>query len=514
MSTATPILALATPRRLHGKDQATGLDLYGYTGAIARVHGVNEAERDALDSFDRRADALALDVRGDDRVKTLVNLAVLGLMKNIAPTEILNACSKAQADSGYLLSDASVKQAVQIAIKRHMEVVDAGPVDPDAGSLPFNPAASRVGDVFTAEPPAPKFIVDGFLPVAAGQENAIGGAGKTTRRMWEGIHIILGRPLYGRPITQPGPVLVVTKEDGSNIFKYRLHHVAAAMDLSDADRQRVAEHFHVLDMSGDVGGRLIQVDRAGNLHATDLADRICAGYRREGMAQVSFDPWGLFGPGERFVNDAEASLMAAGAMVSRELACNVCYVGHVSKAVGRQGIVDAHSGRGGAAMGDNARFVLSYVQHVPGEDREWAPPAAAAQAALLGDLYRLHITKQSYAKRQLEPIWIERKGYAFTVHEGAPIAPADAMKADGARVKVFVQQELAQGAKYQATPLARAHERYALKRDRARAVIGRLLASGELVRRDLPEAERSTQRTHFLEPVFKETATAEALFQG
>ena len=378
---------------------------------------------------------------------------------------------------------------------------DAGTawLDPVSRKLsPFDPNASRIGDVFSVAPPAPRFIVPGYLPVACGQENAIGGAGKTTRRMYEGIHIILGRELYGRPILQPGAVLAVTKEDGADIFKYRLHHVAAALNLSAADRKRVAEHFHVLDMTGEVGGRLVNVDRAGNLQATDLAERIYQGFRHEGVAVVGFDPWNLFGPGERFVNDAEASLMAAGALVSRELACNVCYVGHVSKAVGRQGIIDAHSGRGGAAMGDNARFVVSYVQHDQ-QDKEWAAPAAASSAAARGDLYRLHITKQSYAKRQLEPVWIERNGYGFTVHEGAPIAPQETMRTDGERIKAFVRRELAGGARYMARGLEEQHARYSLSRDRARLVLSWLLAGGGLTEQPLPEAERRGRRTHYLE---------------
>ncbi|GEM_PF-1770998 len=372
---------------------------------------------------------------------------------------------------------------------------------------PFNPNDSRIGDVFTVAPPAPRFIVEGYLPVACGQENAIGGAGKTTRRMYEGIHIILGRSLYGRPILQPGPVIVVTKEDGADIFKHRLHHVARAMDLSPADQKRVAENFHVLDMTGEVAGRLVCADRQGNLCATDLAERIYLGYRQEGIAQVSFDPWNLFSPGERFVNDAEAALMAAGALVSRELACNVCYVGHVSKAVGRGGIIDAHSGRGGAAMGDNARFVISYVQHDPRTDKEWTAPATAMQAAARGDLARLHITKQSYAKRSLEPIWIERSSYKFIVHEGAPATREESLNTDAERVKLFVRQELASGTRYSARSLAEQNDQYGLSRNRARAVISRLQAKGELVERPLPTSEiRHGGSRRYLDPVFSESA--------
>ena len=367
---------------------------------------------------------------------------------------------------------------------------------------PFDPNNSRIGDVFTKPPAAPRFIVEGLLPVAVGQENAIGGAGKTTRRLWEALHLILGRPLYGRQVLRAGGVLVVTKEDGADVFRYRMHQVATAMGLSAADQKRIAEHFHVLDLTGDVAARLCCVDRAGNIQATDLAERICRGYRGEGLAQIGFDPWNAFSPGERFVNDAEAALMAAGALISRELACNVGFVGHVSKVAGRQGIIDAHSGRGGSAMGDNARFVLSYVAHDPRADKEWRAPSAAESAAARGDLFRLHVTKQSYAKRPVEPFWIERAGWSYVVHEGAPTSQEDALTVDGGRIKEFTRQELERSARYSARSLEDQCDRYGIGRNRARQVISWLMANGGLVEKPLPEAERHGRRTNYLEPVF------------
>ncbi len=71
----------------------------------------------------------------------------------------------------------------------------------------------------------------------------------------------------------------------------------------------------------------------------------------------------LFGPGERFVNDGEAKIMEIGRLISRELNCAVRYSHHVSKEAARGRFVDAHTGRGGAAGGDNARFVWVVVPH-------------------------------------------------------------------------------------------------------------------------------------------------------
>jgi RecA-family ATPase len=217
---------------------------------------------------------------------------------------------------------------------------------------------------------------------------------------------------------------------------------------------------------------------------------------------VIFDPWNGFSPGERFVNDAEASLMSAGALIAREMACTVRYTGHQAKAVARGGIIDAHSGRGGSAMGDNARFCFSYALHDPKEEKSWKAPSSAAQAAARGDLYRLHMTKQSYAKRLLEPIWIEREGYTFTVHEGAPTTPQTVLFDDGERVKRFVAEELERNIRYSAERLTEQRERFAMSRGKARQVIAWLQSNGGLVEKPLPDGERRTRATHYLEPVF------------
>lgn len=372
----------------------------------------------------------------------------------------------------------------------------------------FSPHDSRVRDIFTKEPPAPRSIVQGLYPVATGQESAPGGSGKTTRKLFEAIHIITGRPLYGRPIAKPGGVLIVTREDDADIFRYRLHHIARGMGLSESEQRQVAQNLHILDLTTDSAARLVAVDRAGNLRTTDLAERIYVGYGGEGIVQVNFDPLNLFGPGERFVNDGEGQLMTAGAQISRELGANVCFVSHTSKAVARDGTIDQYAGRGGAALADNARFVLVYARHRPDDSKRYPVPAGTEQAAARGDLYRLHVEKMSYGAQFREPIWIERQGWSFLHHEGAPASHADRLDSDCRRVQQFVADELALGVKYQATTLAEQAGRFGVSRNQARMLIARLLGNGGLILRPLPEHEKSGRRTHYLEAIIPATDTA------
>jgi RecA-family ATPase len=365
----------------------------------------------------------------------------------------------------------------------------------------IDPNTTRLGDVFSIEPPEPRFIVSGLLPESAGVENAIGGAGKSTRHHYEAAHLILGRPLYGRRTERSGAYLLVTREDDAAIVRYRMNRIARALDLNDADKKRLAASFHVLDLVGG-GDRLVQTDRKGNLVRTPLVERICRSYEREGLVLVDFDPIGLLGPGEKHVNDGEGAMLDAGHAISRALGAAVRFTSHVSKVVGREGIVDAHSGRGGSALGDNARFVWNYVTHEK-EHKEHRPPVGAREAALRGNLYRLHISKLSWARPPRSPIWIERDGYSFTMHEGAPETTQDRLQTDAERVVTFLEAEAGRGARYSRNELESAIGRIAgegtLSRPRLRDAVNELLRTGQVGESDLPASERRGGRKTYLE---------------
>ena len=54
-------------------------------------------------------------------------------------------------------------------------------------------------------------------------------------------------------------------------------------------------------------------------------------------------------------NEALAMMVASGEIIAHDLDCGVTAVHHVSKAAAANGIIDAHSGRGGSALTDNCR---------------------------------------------------------------------------------------------------------------------------------------------------------------
>jgi hypothetical protein len=368
----------------------------------------------------------------------------------------------------------------------------------------FNASDSRIGDVFTSVPPQPPFVVERLLPRAHGVENAIGGAGKTTRHIWEAAHIILGRDLYGCRVLQPGTVLFVSKEDDLPLFRHRIHEVVASMpDLSAQDRKRIAEHLHVLVLTGS-DERLATADRQGNLRQTDLAERIIRGYGCEGMALVDFDPFNMFGPGERFVNDGEAAALSALANVSQSLRCAVRATSHVSKAVGREGTSDAHSGRGGSAGGDNSRFVWNYWRHDQERDKGVVVPAELASAADAGNLYRLHIPKLTAARPAWERVWIVRQGFAFQWHADALVTPQERRSAaadgDAQRVLDYLRAGREQGGYCTGREIEAEAATLGIGQKRVRAAIHRLRTRGQVSEAELPEDMRKGGRKTYLEP--------------
>jgi hypothetical protein len=376
----------------------------------------------------------------------------------------------------------------------------------------FNPdqARIRLDEVL----PEPEFIVPGYLPFGTvGGLPAEGGAGKTTFTLWEAAHIALGRRLFNKEMKKPGAVLFITAEDDRAILAFRLQQVAAALGLSDEDRAKLERRIFIEDLTGKMV-RLVQADERGNLTATYVGDVLIEAYRDRGLVLINIDPTNLFGPGERYVNDAEAALMVEGARIARELKCTVRYVHHIGKANARDGVVDQYASRGGSAFADNSRFQHLLVRHDLEAARKYpVPPLSssaeteeAKRAAEDGRLLRLHVTKLSWAARPLEPQWLIREGLGgFKVLHVPEMSRAERREiAQGEvekRVVEYVRTQLAAGVKLSPTALIGLHVAYELSRDRARAVVAHLMRQGgELILRQLPEAERHGRLQEYLEP--------------
>jgi len=302
-------------------------------------------------------------------------------------------------------------------------------------------------------------------------------------------------------IERPGPVLILTKEDTREEFRFRYSRIGAGLNLSDIERRRFGEYVFVEDFTG-TDLRLAIADHGGNLIATDLAEKVIRKYGPEGVALVEIDPLNYFGPGERFVNDGEAKVMEVGRFIARELGCCVRVTSHVSKEAARARYVDSHAGRGGSAAGDNARFVHVFVCHDPADETAFPRPAGDDREAVAkGSIFGLHSPKISGAPPITEPIWLERDGFIFRHIEGAAPTRDDRESADVAKLCEFLAAEGTRGIRHTAHTLEASLEALNFSRSRLRRTLMLADQQGAIAEVPLPESERRGSRKTCFAPV-------------
>ena len=379
------------------------------------------------------------------------------------------------------------------------------PADADKPAW-IGPDAAAVGAALVDHPPPrPPMLVDRYLPLDVSAMVAPGGVGKTTLVLQEAIRIILGLPLYGLPIEQTGPVLIVTAEDDRDTFKHRIHRLLKAVDLTDAQRREAAGKILVEDVAAKPV-RFVQAAQNGNLaftrHLTELGDA----YAGAGLALIVIDPLVSFGPGERFVNDGEQMLIAAARWLQRRTGAAVRLVHHVSKQVGRDGIIDAHAGRGGAALGDGARGMAQLVRHTADAKGYPLPNGVTAEQVEAGDVLRLHLTKLSHARRAFDYVWLLREGWRFTALDAVTmdqrkqrkIEQADAQReADVAAVVGHVRSESDAGEFPSKTCIV---ESGVVSEKRTRAAINCAMDRGLLEEVSLPEDVHRNGTKRYIRP--------------
>ncbi|MBA2591848.1 MAG: AAA family ATPase [Pseudomonadota bacterium] len=342
----------------------------------------------------------------------------------------------------------------------------------------------------------PKCVVEHYTYADVALFPGPGGTGKTTLAVWESVHIVLGRPLYGLQVCTPGAVVFITAEDGRELLVARLREVMAQMDLSDQDRATVRASFRIWDVTGSVC-RLAELDARGNVVLTGLADDIVERFRDPHPVMVVFDPCISFGAGERLTNDNEHALILASRRIVRGLDCCVRLICHTGKQVAREGTVDQYAARGGSALADGSRMVVVL--------RAWDADAVADKLRppigfTLGSgetgmvLVR---AKLSYTPPQPQ-IWIKRRGYSFE-HFIATRSDAEAEgKARADQVERYLTNQLASGARHTKKTL---EDTGIMPRPKLRAGLASLMASGRVICAALPEELRHGGRQDYLHPV-------------
>lgn len=371
-------------------------------------------------------------------------------------------------------------------------------------------------DWVEAEQLPPRFIVPGLLPEAeAGSVVGPGGTCKSTMKVYESVHLILGRDLYGRGILKPGAVLAVSKEDRAELIDYRLKQICRGLGLSESEMCRVHSHFLRLVLRGDSFAlQRIGLERIP-FRSGDVSDLVET-FQGEGIVSAWFDTASRFATGEG--NEEAKVTVDAATVIADAWQCAVELLHHVSQGIARTGTVDMHAGRGGTAFVDNGRFARQVLRHTGGEALPGAvayrvPESIDPQAETL---LRMHIVKLTGARHDLHaPIWIERREeWQFVCAEGATggrttredrqaEARGEQATADDAAVLGFVREQLTKHPPRRLTQNALVESRERIVRGmsahRVRDAVGRMRLDGALIDVDLPGKVVRGQRT-FLAP--------------
>jgi 5S rRNA maturation endonuclease (ribonuclease M5) len=370
-------------------------------------------------------------------------------------------------------------------------VYGSAPAEEAAASEPlFNPERARV-TISRLDAPVepPRFIVKGMFSPTVGVEIAPGGTGKTSLNVSEGVHIILGRDLYGHEVLRPGGILYVTQEDGADKLIYILDCITRDLNLSRGERERVADSFFIEDLENR-RTRFVEADERGNLSPTGVADQLIDAYAGKGISIVNIDPLIFFSAGERWMNDGGAELMLEGRRISRALDCTVQFVHHCSIQTSRDKPDDQYAGRSAAAIADNARFVrvLWPYAHTDGDKFGTpAPTSISAEDIAQRRLLVLKIPKLSDAPPATDPIWIHRVGWRFEHVENEHRSREDAEREMAAQICDFVASEEQRDVWYTANTLEAAHADVGIPRNQLRKLLPLCEQKGWLIHQIIPE---------------------------
>lgn len=303
---------------------------------------------------------------------------------------------------------------------------------------PINPLGTPYTlplDLMANPPPLPKFVLANLFPAAPTAFVGTGGVLKSTIWMGLALNMLLSRPVWGQNWWDGGAALMISKEDEKSVMLRRLHDLLHGMNVTERQyRDIIAQRFYIDDWT-ESGARMVESDRAGNLHATPTVEALIDKYQGRRITLAAVDPMVNFGPGEVHGNDGAAQMMQVAWRLTRgwggEGACNVSYIHHLSMAAAREEVEDAHAGRSASAIGDNARSVWVLHRHKTDNiHNHVAPTAIPVDAIEAGNVIRLKMAKQSYARRIDEPFWVWRDGNNLRFID--PMSPNEARQASAA----------------------------------------------------------------------------------
>jgi regulatory protein RepA len=335
-------------------------------------------------------------------------------------------------------------------------------------------------------------VVDRWFYEDVGCFIAPGGTGKTTLLLFQVIHIVLGLPLFGHEVLNPGPVVILTAEDSRETLIARLRYMCAQLDLTEEQVRSVREDVHITDVSGK-GIKLTIVEKDVVMPSKAL-DRLIVNIGVLNPSLLIIDPMVSFGVGESRINDAEQGLIDAARRIRNAARCAVLYVHHTGKENARAKTTDQYSGRGGSALADGSRMV-HVLQRL--SDDEWT---TATGDVLNGDDagFVLARPKMTWCPPQPD-VFLKRRGYLFQRYDGLGQS-AGAMRVNQLqddKIWQFLRDQFASGVKHTQNSLEDAQ---LMPQKATRQAVKRLLKDGRINKEDLGTGGRGGAH-HYLRPI-------------
>jgi RecA-family ATPase len=324
----------------------------------------------------------------------------------------------------------------------------------------------------SSQPP----IVDQWYYEDVGCFIAPGGTGKTTLLLFQVIHIVLGRELFGYEISAPGPVVFMTAEDSRETLIARLRQMCIQLQLSEAEIRTIREDVIVTDVSGK-GIKLTTVEKDVVMPSKQL-DKLAVEVGFRSPSLLIIDPTVSFGVGESRVNDAEQGMIDAARRIRNGARCGVILVHHTGKENARNRTRDQYSGRGGSALADGSRMVHVLQRLTP---EEWTE---ATGDVLEGEDsgFVLARPKMTWCAPQPD-IYLKRHRYCFYRLEGleATHGASAVTRINADKLHQFLKDEYAKGTRHTGRTLEAAK---LLPQRATREALHRLVADGRVANED------------------------------
>lgn len=338
----------------------------------------------------------------------------------------------------------------------------------------------------------PPAIVEHWFYEDVGVFVAPGGTGKTTLLLFQVIHIVLGRNLFGHEVFAPGPVVILTAEDNRETLVARLRQMCYEMQLTEREVNSIREDVIITDVSG-LGIKLTTVTKDVVMPSAQL-DRLVVEVGALSPSLLVIDPMVSFGVGESRVNDAEQGLIDAARRIRNVARCCVLYVHHTGKQNARDKTTDQYSGRGGSALSDGARMIHVLQRLTPDE---WT---TATGDVLEGEDTGFVLARPKLTWCPPQPdIYLKRHRYTFARydHVGETEGARRVNQIAEDKVWQFLKEEWLAGRRHTQNSLEDAK---VLPQKSTRQTVGRLLKDNRLTKEPTDGGGRGGAH-HYLRPI-------------